>query len=249
MRALLSKLTPLPAVPPDTTNRVADNAQAAALGQKLFFDAVISGSLEWPVDLGAVGESGKVSCASCHSSSYLDDARSVPKTVALGVDFHRAIRRRSSMHGFMRRPTGWPLLRAVGAAHGRPRERRDHQRQPTPDCHRIFDAYRAEYELVFGAIDAGISDLARFPANGKPKPAPTPTAPNPPDGPWEAMTPADRLVVNTVLVNYSEAVAGLLRLLVSRNSPLESVDRRIQTAVDDARPSAVHSSSSARADA
>src|SRR5256885_14068479 len=43
--AAIAKLSPLPAVPPDPTNAYADNAAAAALGQRLFFDKSYSGPL------------------------------------------------------------------------------------------------------------------------------------------------------------------------------------------------------------
>ena len=41
----LKKLSPLPALPADPTNKYADNADAAVLGQKLFFDKGYSGEL------------------------------------------------------------------------------------------------------------------------------------------------------------------------------------------------------------
>src|SRR5687768_10037398 len=49
----LSELEPLP---PDPSNRVADDPRAVALGQRLFFDTRLSSN-------------GKVSCASCHIPS------------------------------------------------------------------------------------------------------------------------------------------------------------------------------------
>src|SRR5690349_8499450 len=45
-RALLDRLTPLPAVPADPTNAFADNAAAARLGQMLFFDKSYSGPIQ-----------------------------------------------------------------------------------------------------------------------------------------------------------------------------------------------------------
>ena len=43
----------LPPLPPDPSNRVADDPRAARLGQALFFDARLSAN-------------GKVACATCH---------------------------------------------------------------------------------------------------------------------------------------------------------------------------------------
>src|ERR1700678_152552 len=64
--------TPLPASPPDVTNRFADSAAAAALGQRLFFDPSFSGPLlDSDNDgsssaLGTRGQTGRVACAGCH---------------------------------------------------------------------------------------------------------------------------------------------------------------------------------------
>jgi cytochrome c peroxidase len=54
--AAIYRHSPMPALPPDPTNRVADDPRAARLGQYLFFDARLS-------------VSGKVSCATCHQAS------------------------------------------------------------------------------------------------------------------------------------------------------------------------------------
>jgi cytochrome c peroxidase len=70
----------LPAPPADSSNQVADNAAAATFGQRLFFDPGFSGVLlESDNDglhggVGMQGETGKVSCASCHvpASGFVD---------------------------------------------------------------------------------------------------------------------------------------------------------------------------------
>ncbi len=73
--AELMKLSPsatLPAPPVDASNDVADDPEAAALGHALFFDPLFSGPLldsdndGFHEGVGMQGESGKVSCASCH---------------------------------------------------------------------------------------------------------------------------------------------------------------------------------------
>jgi cytochrome c peroxidase len=51
LRAL--SISELDAVPPDPTNRVADDQRAVALGHRLFFETRLSSN-------------GKVSCATCH---------------------------------------------------------------------------------------------------------------------------------------------------------------------------------------
>lgn len=52
-REILLRHSPVPDPPPDTTNRVADDPRAAALGRALFFDPRLS-------------KDGRVSCATCH---------------------------------------------------------------------------------------------------------------------------------------------------------------------------------------
>jgi cytochrome c peroxidase len=93
--AELKKLSPSPAlpVPPvDSSNRVADNAAAAALGHKLFFDTGFSGVLlESDNDgfhggVGRQGDIGKVSCASCHvPASGFVDTRTLNKQLSLAA--------------------------------------------------------------------------------------------------------------------------------------------------------------------
>ncbi|HSO30985.1 MAG TPA: hypothetical protein VLT33_00675, partial [Labilithrix sp.] len=61
--AAMSTLSPLPSLPADPTNAFANNALAAVLGQRLFFDKALSGALVVGDDgtnggLGAVGETG-----------------------------------------------------------------------------------------------------------------------------------------------------------------------------------------------
>src|SRR5882724_2827187 len=82
--AKVEKLSPLPDVPPDSTDGVADKPAAAALGQRLFFDKGYSGALLVADNgsnggLGAAGEIGKVACASSHvPASWFSDTRSKP---------------------------------------------------------------------------------------------------------------------------------------------------------------------------
>ncbi|MGE4131807.1 MAG: cytochrome-c peroxidase [Bdellovibrionales bacterium] len=97
----LQKLSPapqLPKPPVDVTNRFADNPNAAKLGQELFFDPGFSGPLlESDNDgfhdgAGLQGETGRVSCASCHvPASGFSDTRTIHKQLSLasGWTFRR----------------------------------------------------------------------------------------------------------------------------------------------------------------
>jgi cytochrome c peroxidase len=81
-------------------------------------------------------------------------------------------------------------------------------------AHMVFSHYRTAYEAVVGSAlpDALGSDATRFPPSGKPKAA------GGTDGPWETMTAADQLVVNTILANYGKLIEAYLRKLVSGDS-------------------------------
>ena len=80
-----ARYPPLGQVPPDPTNRVADDPRAAALGQMLFFDPDLSGPLKVDSALGKAGERGKVSCRTCHDGPALDDAGSPTGHVSTGT--------------------------------------------------------------------------------------------------------------------------------------------------------------------
>jgi cytochrome c peroxidase len=225
--ALIVELGPLGAVPADSTNAYADNAAAAALGQKFFFEKDFAGALAdlgtgVVNDLGNAGETGKVACVSCHFTATMSDHRSNPSNVSLGANFHTRnapAMVNSSFYPWTnwggRFSRQWELPMPVtesGVIMNSSRLR---------VAHVIFDQYKAEYEAVFGAafgpMEPAIgTDLGRFPATGKPKANMVD-----PDGPWELMTAGDRTIVTRIFVNYAKALAAYTRKLVSRNAPFD----------------------------
>lgn len=219
IRTALKAQTPLPAVPADTTNQYADNAAAATLGQKLFFDKKFSGALKADNDLGTMGQTGKVSCASCHSGPALIDERNNHEGIAIGTGINTRNAPAVVNSAFYtwtnwgaRFSAQWELPLAVVENGNLMAFNR------LALTHRIFDAYKADYEAAFGAMEAAIgTDAVRFPAAGKPK-----AAPGDADGAWEGMTAGDRTIVNRVLVNYSKAIQAYMRKLVSREAPFDA---------------------------
>ena len=221
--AALGALSPLPALPPDPTNRYADVPQAAQLGQKLFFDKSYSGALAVADDgtnggLGSVGETGKVSCASCHApgSQALNDRRSVPGNVSLGTDYGTRVALgivNSSFYKWTnwggRFDSQWSLPLAVAE---NPKIMNGTRLQL---AHMLYAKYRAEYNATFPvaldpALDPKATDAARFPASGKPG-----------DATWNGMTAADQGIVNTVFANYGKALQAYFRTLISGPSPFD----------------------------
>lgn len=229
---VLHTLSPLPALPVDTTNRYADSPAAALLGQKLFFDPRLSGPIQTgtPAEgqLGAVGESGKIACRHCHmpESGWLIDIRSnnggpIPNATALGSLW--MTRNVSSVVNtvFYVNASGAHWRENDGYSDS---EWFDAQSEPEGPpvqngsrlqlAHLIFDHYHAEYAAAFPdwPLDPGLADLSRFPATGSPY---TDAAS------WNGLSSGDKEIVNRVLVNYGKAMEAYLRKLVSRNAPFD----------------------------
>jgi cytochrome c peroxidase len=225
--ATLGKMSPLPTVPADTTNKYADDAKAAALGQMLFFDKSYSGALTVGDDgsnggLGMAGDTGKVACRSCHGGPDLDDLRSKPNNVSLGTDFGTRNAPGITNSSFYkwtnwggRFDSQWSLPLAVAE------NAKIMKSSRLQIAHMLWTKYRTEYNATFAvALDADLDPSAvnasRFPAAGKPK-----ASANDPDGAWEGMTSGDRDIVNVIFANYGKALQAYERLLVSRNAPFD----------------------------
>ena len=208
------KLSLLPAVPADTTNKYADNAKAAELGQMLFFDKSYSGALAVADDgtnggLGAVGDKGKVACASCHLGDTMDDNRSKPGNVSLGTDFgtrnalsivNSSFYKWTNWGG--RFDSQWSLSLTVAE---NPKIMNANRLEI---AHMIATKYRAEYDAIFD--DKLPTDMSGFPASGKPGVAA-----------YDTMTDPNKAIINRIFVNYGKALEAYERKLVSRNAPFD----------------------------
>ncbi len=130
----LSSLEPLAA---DPSNRFADDARAAALGERLFFDARLSGN-------------GKVSCATCHVPEK-DFQDGTPLGAGMGTTARRTMPIAGTGHGAWffwdgRADSQWaqalgPLESAV-----------EHGGSRAQYAHVIAAHYRESYEAAFGAL-------------------------------------------------------------------------------------------------
>ena len=225
---LLRGMSPVPAqIPPSPTNTHADDPRAAALGQRFFFDKAISGPLGVvgaSNGLGNVGDTGKVSCNSCHdANAWFVDTRSSPNNISAGAAgylphnaptlVNSSFRQWFNTDGF--RDSQWM---AGATAFETPKSENSSR---CTLAHRIYNAYRDDYDAIFTpkldpALDPTAPDAARFPSYCKPKKLPTD-----PDGAWEMMQPADQFIVNTIVANYGKTLEAYLRRLVSRDSPFD----------------------------
>ncbi|WP_394831482.1 hypothetical protein LVJ94_33720 [Pendulispora rubella] len=214
--------SPLPAVPPDPTNKYADNPNAARLGQAFYFETGYSGPLVTPSDLGSPGQSGRVACASCHVLPWGSDTRSSPNNMSLGVNWtgrHSPAVTNSAFYEMYftdgRADSAW--MQATGPVENPNEMASDRMRVASM----IYKKYKAEYEAIFGA-EYGPLPARLDPANAKPFPlsAMPKGSVSAANGPWETdLTEAERDQINRVFVNFAKSIAAYERLLVSRNAP------------------------------
>jgi cytochrome c peroxidase len=234
-RAALSTLSAptLPPPGPDASNRFADNAQAAALGQRFFFETAFSGKLLDGDDdgsdntLGMQGQTGKVACAGCHvpSAGFLDN-RTLGEEISLAAGWGR--RRTPSLlnvgqvkllmwdgrHDALYNQPFGPLESPVEMNSSR-----------LFAAEQVFALYRADYETVFGALPP-LDDSTRFPAldatltGCQPSTVdPVPTCNGtehgmPGDGAeFDGLSAADQDAVSEVIVNMGKALGAYERLL------------------------------------
>jgi cytochrome c peroxidase len=218
----LKQQSPLPAVPADPTNAFADNAAAAVLGQRLYFDPSFSGAIAVAGTvanggLGAAGETGKVSCISCHSSDATDDGRTKPNNVSLGTDYgtRNALPiANSSFYTWTnwggRFDSQWSLPLAVAE------NAKIMNSTRLQVAHLLWDKYKADYNAIFPVpldtrLDPLDANAANFPPAGKPGQAA-----------WDTdVAAADKAIINRIFANFGKAIAAYVRLNVSRNAPFD----------------------------
>lgn len=224
--AILKTLSPGGAKPPaDTTNKYAESAPAATLGQMFFYDPAFSGPIVTASPLGNPGDTGKVSCFSCHSGQGTDDQRSVPNHVSIGTGTttRNALAILDSSYQAWtnwggRFDSQWSLPPAVVE---NPATMNGTRLQLV---HVIYDKYKTEYEAIFGALDPAIADTARFPLSGKGGQAA-----------WDTMAAADQAIAMRVWANFGKAIAAYMRQLVSKNAPFDRYVAGDFTALDAAQ--------------
>ena len=187
----------LPPLPPDPSNRVADEEPAAEFGQRLFFDRRLSAN-------------GEVACASCHLPDKLfQDGTPLAKGVGT------TDRRTMSIIGTARSPwqfwdgrkdSQWsqalgPLESAV-----------EHGGDRTQYVHLVAAQYRNEYEAVFGKLP----QLAALPKHAGPVADPASAAA------WQGLTPAQQDTVNRVFANVGKAIAAYERRIEPGSSRFDA---------------------------
>jgi len=263
-RVRLAELSPaeMPAPPPDPSNRFATDPRAARFGQRLFFDALFSGTLldgdndGGPTTLGKKGETGRVSCAGCHvpAAGFLDD-RTQGKQISLASGW--ILRRTPSLLDVgQAKLLMWDGSRdALYNQIFGPLENPDEM-----NSSRLFVAqqvakrHAVEYEAIFGPLPP-ISDRARFPPldatlTGCSRPiGAAPTCHGMPGdrAEFDGMAPADQEAVTRVVVNLGKALGAYQRLLSCGSGPFDRWVHGDATAIDrSAQRGAAHFAGKAR---
>lgn len=205
----LRSFSPLPAPPPDPTNRVAASPAAARLGQALFFD-------------GRLSSNGAVSCATCHRPEH---AFTDGLTRAIGIEKgrrHTPTLLNVSYHRWLtwdgRADSLW--MQALD-----PLEDPTEMGTTRADLARIIasdEGLRGAYGDVFGPLPEWLVEAATEGAPASARPARRGEAE---DSPvvvrWAQLEPEHRVEIDSVFVNAGKAIAAYQRLLVRGNSPLD----------------------------
>lgn len=199
-------LSSLPALAPDASNAVADNADAVIMGNRLFFDTRLSAN-------------GEVSCAICHQPDInFTDGRQKGRGVGTSKRNTRGIvgvayspwlywdGRRDSLWAQALSPMEDPNEHASNRMHI--------VRLVTEES-----AYRTLYQQLFGAAP-DFSDRDRFPANAAPFGQYEAT--------WRDMSHADRELVNVAFANLGKAIAAYERTLLPEETRF---DRYVEAVV------------------
>jgi cytochrome c peroxidase len=181
-----------------------------------------------PNDLGVLSDTGKVSCASCHTpAAWGTDTRSFPSALSLGTSWTTRNSPPITNTVFYdwfywdgRSDSLWQQALLAG----------ENPLQQASDRLRItrviYTKYKTEYEAVFstafGPLDSRFdpADANAFPAAGKPGvPA------------YDALLPADQAIVTRAFVNWGKAIEAYERKLVSRNAPWDKFVAGDNTAI------------------
>jgi len=181
--------------PPDPTNHVADDPNAAALGLTFFETPKFSPQ--------------QVSCRSCHNPALLlTDGKEVPPE---GAKFGTRNVPSIVLAGYRKWLSWAGVADSLWMLSVLPVELDfEYASSRLFAAHAIFTSYRSEYEAIFGPMPP-LDDTTRFPPAGMPG---TPE--------WDSMAAADQDAVTRVLVNMGKSVAAYLRSLRVMESPLDS---------------------------
>lgn len=184
-------LNKLGTVPKDPSNAVADNEQAAELGQKLFFDKRLSAN-------------GDVACTTCHNpEKYFADDQALSEGTGMTDRKSPSIVGAAYSQWYFwdgRADSQWS--QALGPLESTV----EHGSDRTGYARVVFANYKTEYQTLFGELP-DLTDSFRFPDHAGP------IAGTKAGTTWQYMDTNDRDAVTRVFVNMSKAIAAYERKL------------------------------------
>ncbi len=198
-------------LPPDPTNRVADDPHAAVLGRLLFFNRRFSSSR-------------RVACATCHRPARaFTDGRALARGIAIGTRNTPTIINAAFNRWFFwdgRSDSLWSqALQQLEdpRACGGDRLHIVHivLRDPT---------LRKAYRKVFGKLPQ-LADAMRFPGHARPDVDPRAAVARA----WKVMTVLDQTTINRIFSNLGKAIEAYERMLVSYGSPFDRYVAELKT--------------------
>lgn len=196
--------TGLGAPPPDPTNAWGDDARAARLGQRLFFDARLSAN-------------GELACASCHDPA-LGFADGKPLAEGLGTAERHAP---SLWNAAFQRWYFWDgRVDTLWGQAAQPLENPLEMGSSRTALARLValdDALRGEYESIFGPLPAQLEAVS-LPEHARPVPE---DAQHAHARAWELLALERRAAVERVAVHAFKALAAYERRLVSARAPFD----------------------------
>ncbi len=228
---LVTSLSNPGAAPPDPSNRFWNDDAAAKLGQAFFFDPAFSGNATQvdaikrpsPPARAAVDQPIKISCATCHDPQHAGvDTTSVPGNVSVGAGW-TDVNALPVVNSAYRNVVFWngraDSLWALNVAVAESATTMNGNRLRT--VRQIVNRYRNEYQAVLDP-NVDVALLMGLPAEGKPGADPACVDRNDKADAFDCLSDdVQKPAVNTVLVNWSKAIAAYEYKLVSGDTPFD----------------------------
>lgn len=201
----------LPPLPPDPSNLVADDPNAAALGRKLFFDPRFSAN-------------GQVACATCHIPGlYFTDGKPLGQGVAT------VPRHTMSLIGSAYSPwyTWDGKADSLWAqAFGPLDNPAEHGGDRLNYARTLIEHYQDEYSAIFGPLP-DLSDDPAYPAQASPAGSEEQKAA------WNKLSSGDQEAITQVIVNMAKAIAAYERTILPQPARF---DRYVASLDDRGKP-------------
>ena len=199
------RMSPLPELPPDPSNRVAEDAAAVAFGKRLFFDRRLSGKRD-------------ISCATCHNpeQAWADGRRASNPNSRFPKNapslWNNGFNRWYYWDG--RADSAW--AQALGPIES-PQEMAGNRLAAIHVVHED-PKLAAAYSEIFGPWPSGLDDPTRFPPAARPSPK---DLEDPLQRAWASISDVDRQTANRIFSNLGKAIAAFERTLVFADTPFD----------------------------